>query len=119
MARLEALTTDQSVGIVKRNMAVQQLAQLKGEDSLPLQKAKLTQEAVVRKLAKATAVAAEQTAIAKAATAEAVKKCEDELAVVQQELEELKNAPSRPEGLLWMTDRDLLEKKRSLPQRMW
>ena len=57
IARLDALTQDQSVGIVKRNMAVQQLAQLKNEDSLPLQKAKLTQEAVVRKLAKVTQAA--------------------------------------------------------------
>ena len=65
IARLEALSQDQSVGIVKRNMAVQELAQAKGADSLPLQKAKLTQEAVVRRLAKVTAAAAEETAKAK------------------------------------------------------
>ena len=64
---MDALTQDMSVGIVKRNMAVQELAQLKGQDSLPLQKAKLTQEAVVRKLAKATAAAAEETDKANAA----------------------------------------------------
>jgi len=35
-------------------MAVQELAQAKNEDPLPLRKAKLTQDAVVRKLAKVT-----------------------------------------------------------------
>jgi hypothetical protein len=63
IARLEKLSTDQSVGIVKRNMAVQELAQAKGEDPLPLRKAKLTQEAVVRRLEKATKAAAEEVCL--------------------------------------------------------
>ena len=69
IARLEALSQDQTVGIVKRNMAVQQLAAAKGEDSLPLRKAKITQEAVVRRLAKATAAAQEEADKAAASAA--------------------------------------------------
>ena len=144
MARLDALSQDQSVGIVKRNMAVQQLAALKNEDSLPLQKAKLTQEAVVRKLKKATDAAAEKTAVAKAAadaatesriaaegkraeaeaqkakTQQAIEKVQADLKDAEEELEKLKkNSNSAPQGFMWITARDLEEKKKSLPQRMW
>jgi hypothetical protein len=55
-------------------MAVQELAQAKGEDPLPLRKAKLTQDAVVRKLEKATALAKQTTEDAKAAAVVAEEK---------------------------------------------
>jgi colicin import membrane protein len=47
---LDAKTKDQSTGTVSRNKAVQELAQLKGQDPLPLRKAKITQDAAVRKV---------------------------------------------------------------------
>jgi hypothetical protein len=131
-------------------MAVQELAQAKNEDPLPLRKAKLTQDAVVRKLAKVTAAAQVVTEEAnnKAAAAkdaanqatlarvEAEKKREEaELAVVavknaiavvqeqiqqvSEELDRLKASPSNPLGLLWYKSRQLEEKKKSLPTRMW
>lgn len=59
--RLEVLSTNESVGIVTRSRSAQELAQLKSRDSLPLQKAKLTQEAVVRRVAKLQAAAAKET----------------------------------------------------------
>jgi hypothetical protein len=55
-------------------MAVQELAQAKGEDPLPLRKAKLTQDAVVRKLEKVTAAAKIVTDEAKASAAVAEEK---------------------------------------------
>ena len=50
IATLDAKTKDQSIGQVSRNKAVQELAQLKGQDPLPLRRAKITQEAAVRKV---------------------------------------------------------------------
>jgi len=112
MARLEALTTDQTVGIVKRNMSVQQLAQLKGEDSLPMQKAKLTQEAVVRRLKKATDAAAVETQKAKEAEVASAKAAvvaaeATQNAVVARKLAEAKRAEA-------VAAREAAEAKRAL-----
>jgi len=49
-ATLDAQTKEGT--IVQRNTAVQELAKLKGEDPLPLRKAKITQESAVRKAEK-------------------------------------------------------------------
>jgi chemotaxis protein histidine kinase CheA len=86
-ARLEALTTDTTVGIVKRNMAVQQLATLKGSDPLPLKKAKITQEAAVRRVARARKAAEAETEIAeqKAAAATDSRKAAEQAAVDAEE----------------------------------
>jgi chromosome segregation ATPase len=43
ISSLEAKSTDASIGTVSRNKAVQELAQAKGEDPLPLRRAKITQ----------------------------------------------------------------------------
>ncbi len=50
IADLDGKTKDMSLGAVARNKAVQELAQLKGQDPLPLRRAKITQEAAVRKV---------------------------------------------------------------------
>jgi len=47
---LEAKIANPSTGAVAKGQAVQELAQLKGADPLPLRKAKITQEAAVRKV---------------------------------------------------------------------
>ena len=71
--RLDAVTKDESAGIVKRNTAVQDLARLKGADPLPLQRAKINQGAQVRKVQRVRQAAEEETAAAAAKTAEAAK----------------------------------------------
>jgi hypothetical protein len=73
IARLDAITKDDTAGIVKRNTAVQDLARIKGSDPLPLQRAKINQEAAVRKVQRARKAAEEETGIAAAKTAEAAK----------------------------------------------
>ena len=135
IARLEALSQDQTVGIVKRNMAVQQLAQAKGEDSLPLQKAKLTQEAVVRRLKKATDAAAIETQKAQKAATEAeaasaaaadatkqvelaLKEIQQQIKAAQDELDVLKRSSGSPQGLLFWKSREIEEKKKSLPKHL-
>jgi len=74
LASLEKTSHDQSIGIVQRNKASNEFAQLKEKDPLPLRKAKITQEAALhrveaeRKTAeKATAKASEVKAKAEAA----------------------------------------------------
>jgi chromosome segregation ATPase len=112
IARLEALSTDQSVGIVKRNMAVQELAAAKNEDPLPLRKAKLTQDAVVRRLEKAVAAAAAAT---QAATDKATE-CAGKLKEAQEAFEDLKARCSGiAHGSIWFMDRTLKEKAKYLP----
>jgi len=65
-SKLEALdhkAHDQSTGVVARNKAANELAQLKGQDPLPLRKAKITQEAAlhaVEKERKASEIATEK-----------------------------------------------------------
>lgn len=50
MKALEAKIANPSTGAVAKGQAVQELAALKGADPLPLRKAKITQEAAVRKV---------------------------------------------------------------------
>ena len=67
MDKLEATSSDDTLGIVKKNRAKAELAQLKCEDPLPLRSAKITQGAAVRKLDRALKKAASSAAAAGAA----------------------------------------------------
>jgi len=49
---LDAKTHDQHLGIVQRNKASAELAQMKGQDPLPLRRAKITAEAALHKVEK-------------------------------------------------------------------
>jgi small-conductance mechanosensitive channel len=95
---LEAKASDASASLVSRNKAAAELAQVKGEDPLPLRKAKLTQEAALRK----------------------VQKQEDKL---QQELADAQQAVDRARatskggaapGLIWWMQRELFESDKNL-----
>jgi len=66
-AALEKTKNDMSIGVVKRNKAANELDQLMSEDPLPLRKAKINQEATVRKMEKAAKPFNEASAKAKAA----------------------------------------------------
>merc|ERR1712196_331373 len=138
---LEEKSTDQSLGIVKRNRAKAELEQVKQEDSLPLRKAKISQEAAVRRLNKALKTAAQETETATearrlaseakelavvAANKSEEAKLESEKAVTVAEkafqdaekfLEEVKSKFSgSSEGALWWMDRELAEAKKYLPK---
>jgi hypothetical protein len=138
---LEAKTVDDTLGIVKRNRAKAELAQVQQEDSLPLRKAKISQEAALRRLNKALKTAAQETEIATearrlageakelaiaAANKSEEAKSESETAVTVAEkafqdaekfLEEVKSKFSgSSEGALWWMDRELAEAKKYLPK---
>jgi len=138
---LEAKIADDNLGIVKRNRAKAELAQVQQEDSLPLRKAKISQEAAVRRLNKALKTAAQETETATearrlaseakelavvAANKSEEAKSESEKAVTVAEkafqdaekfLEEVKSKFSgSSEGALWWMDRELAEAKKYLPK---
>ena len=120
--------------IVQKNKAVQELAALKNEDPLPLRRAKINQEAAVRKAEKLTKAAQEKTKIAeeKARQAEearlqseeaarqlevATQEAEDKVREAEENLEKVKKECRDALGDLWWMDRDLKEAKKYLPQR--
>jgi len=123
---LEAKISNPSTGSVARGQAVQELAALKGADPLPLRKAKITQEAAVRrveaerkqaelnkKLAEeARAAAEEQTRKVEAAIVETNRKAKE----ADEYLEELKRAPNQPHGAIWWLQREVAEAKKYMPR---
>lgn len=137
IAKCQKIIDDPSAGAVKKGRAVQEKEQTLAEDPLPLRKAKITQQAALKKVTKARKKAEEDTnksnAAAQAATqakedadaaekaAEEAKKVADDAKVAAEEafdaavkaLEELKAAGgSAPQGKLWWMDRVLKEKKK-------
>jgi len=107
LSALESASNDSSLGAVKQNKAKNELAQLKGEDPLPLRKAKLTLSAALKRAEKATALAQEKLAAAEAAFAEA-----------EAQLEAIKKAGGgAAKGRIWWMERELTEKKKYMPKR--
>ena len=108
-AELEAKGNDDSLGVVKRNRAKQELAQMKASDPLPLQRAKINQGATVRKskkAAKKAKKAADAAAEARAAAEEAFCSGPGGRGRDQE-----KYAGSG-EGGIWLMDRELEEQKK-------
>jgi len=96
---LEAKSKDTSGSMVVRNKAAAELSQLKAEDPLPLRKAKITQEAALRKVEKERRVT------------------EDKLAEAQAYLEEVKKKGDVANGDIWWMERELKEAQKYLPQK--
>jgi len=100
-------------GIVSRNKAKAELAQLQATDPLPLRQAKLNTEAANRKAEKARAAADEAAALASNDLAAA------EAAFQEAEafMDDLKaNSGSGGQGSLWWIDRELQEAKKYMPR---
>lgn len=137
IAKCEKIIEDPDTGAVKRGRAVQEKEQALAEDPLPLRKAKITQNAALKKVTKARKIAEEETAKADAAAtaaaeakvaaeqaaadAEVAKGKADEAKVAaeaafadaQAQLDELKKGGTgAPMGKLWWMDRVLQEKKK-------
>jgi predicted unusual protein kinase regulating ubiquinone biosynthesis (AarF/ABC1/UbiB family) len=130
---------DESIGVVKRNKAANELDQLLAEDPLPLRRAKINQQATLRKMEKAAAPFNEASAKANAAaevarkeraeaerTAEAAEeaKHQAEAAVAEAEkmlqdavefLEETKKKGGVAHGAIWWMERQLEEKRKYMP----
>jgi membrane protein involved in colicin uptake len=87
------------------------LAQHLGEDPLPLRRAKITNEAAVKKAERTAKAAAEARAAAEAAMVDAAKKVDE----AEKYLKEVSSRPGSAAGALWWIERELHEARAYLP----
>lgn len=104
IAELQARSTDMSTGLVTRNKAANELAQLKAEDPLPLRKAKITAEAALRRVQR-------QLKAVEVAEAELLVKCQE----AEAELTRIKQSGGMAHGTAWFMERALYEADYYLP----
>ena len=100
----DATKRSQEGGVVSRNRAVNELAQLKADDPLPLRKAKLTVAAALKKAEKAVAEA--EAALLHALSS---------LAAAEAYLEEVKMKGGSGQGSIAWMERALHEQRKYLP----
>lgn len=113
-------------GVVSRNKAKAELAQHLAEDPLPLRKAKITQEAAVKRAEKTADAAAAARASATEATRKSAEAKEEsnrakaaaeaKLAEAEAYLQEVKSKPGAAEGAIWWIERELHEAKAYKPE---
>lgn len=110
---LEAKANDPNGSVVAKNKAVNELAQVKGTDPLPLRKAKLTQEASLRRVEKERKAAE----VATQNLETKVRESEKLFAEAEQKLKELNEAGGSSQGAIWWMTRELKEAQKYLPKR--
>jgi chromosome segregation ATPase len=108
---LEAASTDSTKGVVSRNKAANELSQVRAEDPLPLRKAKITNEAAIRRVQK------QKPIVAAAIEATQAKLVELEKALDQaaEELEVVKSAGGSAQGNIYWMERTMFEADALLP----
>jgi len=122
---LEAKSKDQNSPVVQKSKAANELAQLKGEDPLPLRKAKITQEAALRKVQKQKK-ATEDARVVQEGKGKELEKAireleqsyvtlEQKMAEAQEELDKVKSKPGGGKGAIWWLQRELFEVDKRLP----
>jgi len=100
----DAKKRSETGGVVSRNKAKAELAQLEAEDPLPLRRAKISTEAALKKAEK-TRIAAE----------EALAAAQQRLKAAEDYLEEVKMRGGSAQGGIWWMQRELHEAKKYLP----
>ena len=100
----DAQRRSQEGGVVSRNRAANELAQLQAEDPLPLRKAKLTVAAALKKAERAVQFAEE-----------ALNQALASLAAAQAYLEEVKMKGGSAQGSIAWMERAILEQRKYLP----
>jgi len=96
---------------VAQSKAKAELAQHKAGDPLPLRKARITNEAAVKRTDKASKAAEEARAAADAAVIDTRNKVDE----AEAYLNEVKSRPGSAGGVLWWIDRELHEARAYLP----
>jgi len=123
---LEVKSKDQNSPIVQRNKAANELAQLKAENPLPLRRAKITQEAALRKVQKQKK-ATEDARVLQEAKGKELEKAireleqsynvlEQNMAEAQAELDQIKSKPGGGKGAIFWLQRELYEADECLPR---
>jgi len=112
--QIDELTRKSESGesIVAKNKAKQELAQLKNENPLPLRRAKITQEAALRRVEKDRKAAEEATRQVE----EAVRQTEMKMKEAEDFLREVKRKGGIAFGAVWWMERELTEVKKYLPK---
>jgi len=105
IAALEAKTEDPALGVVKKNRARAELAQVKDEDPLPMRQAKISSEAALRKVTKQRKKAVG-----------AVLQLQAEFAKAKQSLEDLSTGGTN-EGLVFWMQQELKEAEKFMPKK--
>jgi len=119
-SELEARSQDSNLGVVQRNKASNELAQLKAQDPLPLRQAKITTEAAERKADKARAPfkdARERAEMARAEADRTVDVCNEKFEEAEAYLREVMSKPSSPHGQIWWFERELEEARKYMPTK--
>jgi len=122
---LEDKIANPSTSGMQKARANNELAQLKSEDPLPLRRAKITQEAALRKVKKQqkavveakAELARKAEALAKAISdlEDSYKKLEAKMQEAREELEKVKSKPGGGKGAIWWLERQLFEADSRLP----
>jgi len=125
IADLELKSTTGSSQVAKSKAAAE-LAQVKQEDPLPLRKAKITQEAALKKVERERKAAEAATAKTEATKREAEQKTKEVEAAIgetekaleeaKQYLEDVKKN-AVPRGAIWWMEKELEEKQKYLPKK--
>jgi len=110
---LEQKANDASGTVVSRNKAANELAQVKGEDPLPLRKAKITQEASLRKVEKERKAAEVATLNLEAKVRELEKLFQE----AEAQLKKLREMGGSSQGAIWWMTRELKEAQKYLPKK--
>jgi len=123
---LEEEINDPNTKTFNRSKASNLLAQLKQENPMPLRKAKITQEAALRRVEKERKKAEEASRLAQEATIslekqkrkveEAIKETEIKVQETTDYLEALKKT-AVPRGAIWWIERELKEAQKYLPKK--
>jgi len=119
LSSLEQKSKDTSGSVIQKNKAAAELAQLKQENPLPLRKAKLTQEAALRKVErerKAVEAAIIELGEQKKRVEKALKDTETKLKEAQDYLDYVKRQGGSAQGAIWWLERELQEAKKYMPQ---
>jgi len=109
---LEAIVADPSTSGMKKAKASNECAQLKAEDPLPLRRAKITQEAAVRKVQKLKKPLEEKEAKLAAIVAEletSYDELKQQFIAAEESLKKAKQAGGTAWGAIWFMQRELYE----------
>jgi len=120
IGKLKDKINNKKLSTMKINTAKNELAQVEGEDPLPLRKAKLTQKAALKKSKRAAKVAKKEEKKAEAATVEA-QTAKEEAKVAHQEavdaLTDLKeNGDGIAHGQVWWLEKEMAERQKYMPR---
>jgi len=108
LAALEEKANSATLGPVQRNKAKNEIDQLKAKDPMPIQRAKISQTAALKKCAKAT----KEAAAAAAKVEASVRASEVKMAELNATFEALKKQGGTPHGKIWWMEREFAEVKK-------